>query len=137
MARHHFIAHFCGQPGFVERSIHPAALRALDGARIPVPAAPPRSWSELWRTGPLRLDIVVMLDEKVMGNVPSWPGQPISALWVLEDAAALADPGEAERTAMRNLYSLQRRLELLVNLPLGRADPSAIRSDLRDLGRMG
>ncbi|MBS0455675.1 MAG: protein tyrosine phosphatase [Proteobacteria bacterium] len=136
MGGHQFVAQYCGQPGFVERSIHPAAKAALENAHIPVPGMPPRPWTDLWRTGSPRLDLVVTLDEGAMGSEPSWPGQPISALWAFEDAAALADPNDAARAAMRILYSLQRRLELLINLPLGRADSSAIRSDLRDLGRM-
>lgn len=136
MGAHLFIAQSCGQPGFVEQSIHPAAVAALNAARIPVPASPPRAWTELWRTGAPRFDFVVTLDEKVMGSEPAWPGQPICALWAFEDAAALADPDDASRVAMQILYSLQRRLELLINLPLGHADSSAIRSDLRDLGRM-
>ncbi|MBS0339101.1 MAG: protein tyrosine phosphatase [Proteobacteria bacterium] len=136
MGGHHLVAQYCGQPGFVERTIHPAALAALDSAHIPAPAMPPRPWTDLWRMGSPRLDLVVTLDEAVLASEPSWPDQPISALWAFEDAAAMADPADAARAAMRILYSLQRRLELLVNLPLGRADSSAIRSDLRDLGRM-
>lgn len=136
MGGHNLVAQYCGQPGFVERSIHPAAMAALAGARIPVPVMPPRPWTDLWRAGTPRLDLVVTLDERVMASEPTWPGQPIATLWAFEDAALLADPDEAAPTAMRILYSLQRRLELQVNLPLGRADSSAIRSDLRDLGRM-
>ena len=136
MGGHQLVSQYCGQPGFVERSIHPAALKALGSARIPVPIAPPRSWADLWHAGTPRLDFVVTLDAGVLTSEPTWPGQPISALWAFEDAAALTDPDDAARAAMRILYSLQRRLELLVNLPLGRADSSAIRSDLRDLGRM-
>ena len=36
----------------------------------------------------------------------------------------------------RRAQRQQRRLELLINLPLHHADGAALRSDLRDLGRM-
>jgi len=137
MAGHAFVAQSCGQPGWVDRAIHPAALAALAAARIPVPAAAPRAWTDLWRVAPPRLDFVVTLDERCIADEPAWPGQPISGLWAYDDAAALADRQEAERSALRTLYSLQRRLELLINLPLGHGDTSALRSDLRDLGHMG
>jgi arsenate reductase len=131
-----FAANSCGQPGHVAEAIHPAAIAALDTARIPVPRHSPQPWTTLWRTGLPRFDIVVTLDERALNHEPSWPDQPMSALWALDDVAAMDDAEAGARAAMQMLYVLQRRLELLANLPFHRADSTAIRSDLRDLGYM-
>mgnify|MGYP003576662480 CR=1 FL=1 len=136
MGGHRFAAHSCGQPGEVGHVLHPAAVFALRKAAIPFQDAAPRTWNDLLRRGPPRLDIVVTLDERTIATQPIWPGQPIAALWSFEDAAAVANPDAANEAAMRILFGLQRRLELLINLPLHQGDPIALRSDLRELGRM-
>jgi len=136
MGGHVFSVESCGQPGQLSRTVHPAALAALEGARIPLRSSAPRAWTDFVRGGAPRMDFVVTLDRKILDSEPGWPGQPISALWDFEDAAALDDPARAAHGAMLILYALQRRLELLINLPLHHADGAALRSDLRDLGRM-
>jgi len=136
IGRGQFAAESCGQPGFISDTVHPAAIAALNHARIPVPAQAPRSWAEFSRSGARRMDFVVTLDERAMSSEPGWPGQPITALWAFEDAAALEDPNAAGHAAMQILFALQRRLELLINLPFHHVDSGALRSDLRDLGRM-
>ena len=134
---HAFVAESCGQPGEVSGAFHPAAVAALQVARIPLPAQPPKSWTELLQKGRPRLDIVVTLDERTITSQPGWPGQPINALWAFEDAASSYDLDSGNsRPAMQVLFALQRRLDLLVSLPLHGGDPTAIRADLRDLGRM-
>jgi len=46
------------------------------------------------------------------------------------------DPDRVAHDAVQMLFSLRRRLELLVSLPMQGADRSAVRSDVRDLGYM-
>lgn len=136
IGRQLFAAESCGQPGQLAAAIHPAALAALEEARIPLVTAAPRPWSDFTRLSAPRMDFVVTLDEQLLSSEPSWPGQPISALWSFEDVAATDDPARTSHAAMQTLFALQRRLELLVNLPLHHSDAGALRSDLRDLGRM-
>jgi protein-tyrosine-phosphatase len=131
-----FAAESCGQPGEVSDAFHPAAVAALRLARVPIPTSPPRSWAELLRKGTPRLDIVVTLDERTISSQPSWPGQPITALWSFEDAATASDSARTTEAAIQTLFALQRRLELMMSLPFHGTDSTAIRSDLRDLGRM-
>lgn len=126
----------CGQPTQLSREIHPAAIRALHGAGIPMPRLQPRGWDELIRGTSTRADFVITLDESMQPLEPNWPGQPISALWAFQDAAALVAPEQAAHMATQVLYALRRRLELLVCLPTLGADLAAIRSDIRDLGHM-
>jgi arsenate reductase len=136
LAAQRFSAHACGQPGRVADAIHPAALAALDSAGIAAPTAPLRSWDELSRMGGPRLELVILLDPAMEALQPRWQGQPDTALWSYPDVAAVGADEEAHRAAIQTLYSLRRRLELLVNLPLHGLDRAAVRSDVRDLGHM-
>lgn len=133
---HLFHAESCGQPGYVSPVVHPAALAALESAHIPRPASRPRSWNDWLRAGSSPIDFLVTLDERTLADQPRWPGQPVSALWSFEDAAALDDPQRAIQATVQILFALQRRLDLLVNLSLHSTDAAAMRSDLRDLGHM-
>ena len=131
-----FVVESCGQPAQVPGAFHPVAIEVLQRAGIPLPASPPKTWGELWRNGAPRPDIVVTLDEGTMAGQPAWPAQPITALWAMDDAAGVSDVRVAKHMTTQMLFALQRRLELLVNLPLHGNDRAAIHLDLRDLGRM-
>lgn len=129
-----FSASSCGQPGQVPREFHPAAVAALKSASIPLPSRPPRSWDELVRANAAAADFVITLDVTTESRQPPWPGQPDAALWEYPDVADGPDPDKVAHDAVQLLFSLRRRLELLVSLPMQGADRSAVRSDVRDLG---
>ncbi|MDM0035761.1 protein tyrosine phosphatase [Variovorax sp. J22P271] len=132
-----FAAYSCGQPGQVGRMVHPAAASALASAAIALPPSPPRSWDDLVRLSSLRPDFVITLEPSVEGLEPRWPGQPATAEWAYPDiAAAEADARDTAHSAILMLYSLRRRLELLVSLPMAGTDRSALHADVRDLAHL-
>lgn len=131
-----FSVHSCGQPGQLDRSIHPVAMGALYSAGIPLPIMGTRSWDSFLRAGAPKMNLVITLDASVAALEPAWPGQPDAAVWPYEDVAAHTDVKEAAHAAIQTLYSLRRRIELLVNLPLHGVDRAAVRSDIRDMARM-
>jgi protein-tyrosine-phosphatase len=131
-----FAACSCGQPGQLSRSVHPAAIGALSSAGIPVPTQTPRSWDELLRSGLHGIEFVITLDPAVQQLEPRWPGQPDEAVWEYPDAAGGDSLEQTAHAAIQTLFSLKRRLELLVSLPMHGADKSALRSDVRDLAYM-
>ena len=131
-----FSASSCGQPGQVAREFHPAAIAALKSASIPLPDRQPRGWDELARANAHPADFIITLDECTEPRQPSWPGQPDAALWAYPDVLDGRDPDRIAHDAVHMLFSLRRRLELLVSLPMQGADRSAVRSDVRDLGYM-
>ena len=131
-----FSAMSCGQPGHVGRELHPAAVGALHSASIPVPTHSPRGWDELARSNSTVAEFVITLDAATESRQPSWPGQPDAALWDYPDVAAGDNPEKVAHDAIQLLFSLRRRLELLVSLPLHGGDRAAVRSDVRDLGYM-
>jgi arsenate reductase len=132
-----FSTYSCGQPGQVGRMVHPAAAGALDNAAIGLPPTPPRSWDDLVRLSSLRAEFVITLDPALEGLEPRWPGQPAAAEWAYPDIAATqADAADMVHAATQMLYSLRRRLELLVSLPMAGTDKSALHADVRDLAHM-
>lgn len=134
--KNRFAIHACGQPGKVERAIHPAAVGALNSASIPVPLTEGHDWNELIRHSSFSTDLVILLDADVEPLQPRWPGQPDAALWDYPDVAASDEVEQVAHGAIQILYSLKRRLELLIALPLQGADRSALRSDVRDMAYM-
>ena len=131
-----FSVRSCGQPGQTTPAAHPAAIGALSSAAILVPQKPPRSWDELLRSGLSRADFVITLEPSVLEAEPRWPGQPDAAVWAYPDIAAGKDPEQTAHAAIQMLYSLKRRLELLVSLPMQGVDKGALRSDVRDMAYM-
>lgn len=132
-----YAAHACGQPGQIDRAIHPAAVAALQTAGMALPKDAPHSWNDLVRSGAPAADFVITLEPDTQPFQPRWPGQPDAALWAFPDIAAGADPHAVAPAAMQMLLALRRRLELLVSLPMRGADRAAVRSDLRDLAHLG
>jgi protein-tyrosine-phosphatase len=135
-AKQRFAPCSCGQPGYVSHTIHPAAISALKSAGIHVPVVTPRSWDELVRSNSPRADFVITLDEETGPFQPRWPDQPDAALWAFPDLAAIDNADVAAAAALKMLYALRRRLELLICLPMQGADRAAIRSDVRDLAHL-
>jgi arsenate reductase (thioredoxin) len=134
--RQRFSALSCGQPGQIGPAAHPAAIGALSSAGIPIPQKPTRSWDDLLRSGLSRADFVITLEPSVQETEPRWPGQPDAAVWEYPDIVAGEDPEQTALSAIQMLYSLKRRLELLVSLPMEGVDKGALRSDVRDMAYM-
>ena len=136
----------CGQPGHIALGVHPAASGALAMAMamamaramasIPITFDTPRDWNALVRSGAPMVDFVITLDAELAHDLPRWPGQPDLAVWEYPDVASLRSSEDAAVTAIRTLYSLHRRLEFLIALPLKSRDRAAVRSDLRDLAHL-
>jgi hypothetical protein len=84
------------------------------------------------------MDFVIALDPASVDQHPSWPGQPVTALW---SYPAILSPGgndsDMRPLALQTLYSIRRRLELLIALPMHGPDRTALRDDIRDMAYMG
>ena len=83
------------------------------------------------------MDFVITLDNDMAAQAPPWPGQPETALWSYADPVLSIDLGADSYDAMvQTLYSLRRRLELLVSLPMHGASRADMRQDVRDIAYM-
>ena len=67
---------------------------------------------------------------------PHWPGQPITAHWGVPDPVAVAGSAADSERAFKQAFSmLQRRITLMLCLPLASLDSMAIKRELDSIGK--
>jgi protein-tyrosine-phosphatase len=117
--------------------VNPFALELLQQNGLPVAGLRSKSWDEFARPGAPEMDFVFTVCDSAAGEAcPIWPGQPVSAHWGMEDPAAVAGDDEKRRTAFRRAYELlQRRIGLLLRLPVADLDRAALAARLNAIGR--
>jgi arsenate reductase len=82
--------------------------------------------------------VFTVCDNAAREVCPLWPGQPMTAHWGVPDpAAVVGTPAEIER-AYREAYTiLERRISLMLALPLASLDSLAIKRELDNIGGAG
>lgn len=120
---------------FPKGEVHPAALNLLRDLGYSTDGYRSKSWDEFAADGAPPLDFVFTVCDNAAGEVcPVWPGQPMTAHWGIEDPAAIE--GDKQPQAFRNAYySLQRRIQLFLALPLESIDEMSLQTRLREIGR--
>jgi arsenate reductase len=132
-----FRAFSCGSPEQIGGPVPPFILDVLTTAQIPIDGLQSKSWTEYTRIGAPRMDFVIALDQTTVHLHPRWPGQPVTALWNYPAVLYSGGTDVAMRpVALQTLYSIRRRLELLVALPMHGIDSTALRDDVRDMAHM-
>lgn len=119
---------------FPRGEVNPYALEVLrDVYHLDTSTARSKSWEELEGT---RFDFVITLCDSARETCPVWPGQPIIAHWGMPDPAAVEGTEADKRKAFRDTARLlQRRLDLLRNLPVAKLDRLKLESAVRDIAR--
>ena len=120
-------------------AVRPEALRQLDLAGLSTDGLRSKSWDEFAVPGAPQMDFVfTVCDNAVRESCPLWPGQPVSAHWGVADPAAVEGTREEIARAYRGVYTiLDRRISLLLALPLATLDKMAIKRELGKIGGMG
>jgi arsenate reductase len=139
------ILNFKGRPTFSAYSagshptgkVRPEALRELEIAHLPTEGLRSKSWDEFARPGAPALDFVFTVCDDAANEVcPVWPGQPISAHWGIPDPAAVhGTQAEVERAFRDAFLTLERRIGLLLSLPLASLDGLAVKKEVENIGR--
>ena len=117
--------------------VHPMALETLDEMAFLTEGYRSKPWDEFAVTGAPELNFVFTVCDNAAGEVcPTWPGQPMTAHWGIEDPAAVEGDEEARRRAFRTaFFALQRRIGLFLALPLESIDELSLQTRLREIGR--
>jgi protein-tyrosine-phosphatase len=116
-------------------AVHPAALALLNELDLPIDGLRSKSWDEFARPGAPPLDFVFTVCDNAAGEVcPTWPGQPMTAHWGIEDPASVEDDGQ-ERAFWQAYQALQRRIQLFLALPIDDIDEMSLQNRLRDIGK--
>lgn len=109
----------------------------MERNRIPALGARSKGWEEFAKPDAPHMDFIITVCDQAAGEVcPVWPGKPITAHWGVEDPAAVAGDYETRCAAfMKSFAVLQKRIALLVNLPLRSIDAMATEQQLRLIGK--
>jgi arsenate reductase len=113
------------------------ALNELESAGISTVGLRSKSWDEFSGTNAPELHFVfTVCDNAAHEPCPHWPGQPTTAHWGIADPAAVKGSPEEIARAFREAFTiLNRRIGLLLSLPLATLDAMAIKAELQKIGR--
>ena len=117
--------------------VHPAAIRQLEKARLPMNDLRSKSWEEFAKPDAPHLHFVFTVCDNAAREVcPVWPGQPMTAHWGVPDPAAIEGSDEQiERAFHEAFLMLDRRISLFLCLPIANLNKLAIQKKLDEIGR--
>ena len=134
-----------GKPNFAAHSagshptgkVRPEALKQIELAHLSTEGLRSKDWAEFTQPGAPHLDFVFTVCDNAAKEVcPVWPGQPMTAHWGVPDPAAVAGTPEQVEKAFREAFMiLDRRISLLLCLPLASLDKLAIKKELDRIGK--
>jgi len=134
-----------GQPNFHAYSagsqprgqVHPGAIQQLKSADLPTAGLRSKSWNEFAEPGGPQMDFIFTLcDDAAREVCPVWPGHPVTAHWAVPDPGNVKGSPEDKARAFRAAYfTLERRIELFLSLPLASLEGLALQSELDGIGK--
>ena len=114
----------------------PVAIRQIEAAKLPTNGLRSKDWDEFAKPGAPNLDFVfTVCDDAAKEICPVWPGQPITAHWGIPDPAAVeGTPEQIQHSFLEAFTVLDRRISLLLALPLSSLDSLAIKKEADRIG---
>jgi len=112
--------------------VNPLAIAELRAAGIEWSGHQPRGMDGLEQQ---HWDAVITVCDHARESCPMFPGQPIMAHWGMPDPADAGGSDEAKRRAFREaLMVLNRRIDLLLALPLESLQQAALEAGMHHIG---
>jgi arsenate reductase (thioredoxin) len=117
--------------------VNPHALAMIETAKLPTEGLHSKAWDEFARPGAPELHFVFTVCDNAAQEVcPVWPGQPMTAHWGVPDPAAVTGtPEQVERAFREAFVVLDRRINLLLCLPLASLGALAIQKEIDRIGK--
>lgn len=117
--------------------VRPEALHQLELAHLSIAGLHSKSWDEFANPGAPHLHFVFTVCDNAANEVcPIWPGQPMTAHWGIPDPAAVKGTEDQVRKAFREAFLLlDRRISLLLSLPIATMDRLVLKNELDEIGR--
>jgi arsenate reductase (thioredoxin) len=139
------ILNFKGRPNFTAYSagshpggfVRPEALKQIGLAHMSTAGLHSKSWDEFAKPGAPQMDFVFTVCDNAAKEVcPLWPGQPMTAHWGVPDPASVTGTPEQIEKAFREAFMiLDRRISLLLCLPLSSLAKLAIQKEIDKIGK--
>ena len=130
-----FKAYSAGSSPRENQKPNPMAIATLQKAGISTEGLSSKSWDVFAVSDAPHMDLVITVCDNAAGEVcPYWPGQPATAHWGYADPSE-AQGGDAEKSEafLQTLHLIKKRLEILVNLPIGSLSKMALETSVREL----
>ena len=117
---------------------NPLALKALQSAGISINGLNSKSWDVFATPDSPKMDLVITVCDNAAGEVcPFWPGQPATAHWGYADPSEVKGSDEERLAAFRQtMLMIQKRLQLLVSLPLTGVTTLMLQTEARNLSKV-
>lgn len=117
-------------------AINPIVKNLLARMNYPVDELQSKSWDAFAQPNAPIMDFVITVCDQAAGEIcPVWPGQPMTAHWGFPDPSSF-DGTEPEKAAFTaDVYRMiERRIDILVNLPIASLDSLKIQQQLDAIG---
>jgi len=117
--------------------VHPEALKQIERTGTPTAGLRCKSWDELAAPDAPKMHFVFLVCDRAAKEVcPVWPGHPLTARWGVPDPAAVEGTQEqVERAFFEAFTILDRRITLLLCLPLATLEREVIQSEIDRIGQ--
>lgn len=115
--------------------VNPFAIERLATIGYPVSQLRSKSWDEFAVPDAPQMDFVITVCAESAGEgCPVWPGQPVSAHWGFEDPVAVTGTDAEKRRVFNDVFvGLQKRIELMLALPIESLDKLALARRVQDI----
>jgi arsenate reductase len=119
--------------------INPYVEEYLESVGMNTSGARSKSWDEFARPGAPKMDLVITVCDQAAGEAcPLWPGMPAKAHWSAPDPAGHMEHPDKVREVARDVFHLmQRRISLLLSLPMTTLDRLSLQSQARRIADEG
>lgn len=116
--------------------VRPEALKQIELAHLSTEGLRSKNWDEFAKPGAPQMNFVFTVCDNAAKEVcPIWPGQPMTAHWGVPDPAVVTGtPEEIERAFREAFMILDRRISLLLCLPLASLGKLAIQREIDRIG---
>ena len=117
--------------------VHPISIALLKHLQLPTEGLRSESWDEFAAPGAPHLDFVFTVCNNAAGETcPSWPWQPMTAHWGVEDPAAVEGTDAEKWFAFRRAFrALENRIKLFTSLPIATIEKLRLQEHIVAIGK--